>query len=117
MAITNQERVAKALDLLKDGLASFAEREIHQAVKDGAVKMETIRRFADDPLRAEKRAVQSRSVGAAKRTSATDLSAWHEGHHGRITCVDTVALSRASPHPPFGHLLPRKSAGEGEMLE
>ena len=30
MAITNQERVAKNLDLLKEGLAPFAEREIHQ---------------------------------------------------------------------------------------
>jgi hypothetical protein len=58
MAITNQERVAKALDLLKEGLAPFAEREIHQAVKDGAVNMETIRRFADDPLLAKKPVAQ-----------------------------------------------------------
>ena len=30
-----------------------------------------------------------------------------------FTPAITVALSRASPHPLFGHLLPRKSAGEG----
>ena len=30
-----------------------------------------------------------------------------------FTPAITVALSRASPHPPFGHLLPQKSAGEG----
>ncbi|MEY9625056.1 Swt1 family HEPN domain-containing protein [Sinorhizobium fredii] len=54
MAITNQERVAKALDLLKEGLAPFAEREIHQAVKEGTVSMETIRRFADDAILAKK---------------------------------------------------------------
>ena len=28
MAITNHERVGKALDLLKDGLAPFVEREL-----------------------------------------------------------------------------------------
>jgi predicted AAA+ superfamily ATPase len=54
MAMTNQERVAKALDLLKDGLAPFVEREIHQAVKDGTVNLETIRRFAEDPVLAKK---------------------------------------------------------------
>lgn len=54
MAMTNQERVAKALDLLKDGLAPFVEREVHQAVKDGTVNLETIRRFAEDPVLAKK---------------------------------------------------------------
>ncbi len=34
MAMTNQERVAKALDLLKAGLAPFVEREIHAAVTE-----------------------------------------------------------------------------------
>lgn len=28
MAVTNHERVGKALDLLKDGLAPFVEREL-----------------------------------------------------------------------------------------
>lgn len=54
MAITNQERVAKALELLKDGLASFVEREIQEAVKNRAVNMETVRRFAEDPKLASK---------------------------------------------------------------
>ena len=45
MATTNQERVAKALELLKAGLAPFVEREIHAAVKAGTVNMEAVRRF------------------------------------------------------------------------
>ena len=54
MAVTNQERVGKALDLLKSGLAPFVEREIHAAVKSGVVNMDVIRRFADDPMLASK---------------------------------------------------------------
>ena len=40
MAITNHERVGKALDLLKDGLAPFVERELKSAVsgKAGSTK-------------------------------------------------------------------------------
>ena len=33
MAITNQERVGKAMDLLRAGLAPFVEREIQSAVQ------------------------------------------------------------------------------------
>ena len=49
MAITNQERVGKALELLKDGLGPFVEREIQNKIKAGGVHMDTIRRFVDDP--------------------------------------------------------------------
>ncbi|HSV91849.1 MAG TPA: Swt1 family HEPN domain-containing protein, partial [Desulfobacterales bacterium] len=36
MAITNNERVGKALDLLKDGLGPFVERELRSAYRDEA---------------------------------------------------------------------------------
>jgi len=49
MAITNQERVGKALDLLRQGLGPFVEREVQDKVKSGTVHMDTIRRYADDP--------------------------------------------------------------------
>ena len=49
MAITNQERVGKALELLKDGLGPFVEREVQDKIKAGRVHMDTIRRFVDDP--------------------------------------------------------------------
>ena len=38
MAITNNERVGKALDLLKDGLGPFVEREFRNAHKDAALE-------------------------------------------------------------------------------
>jgi predicted AAA+ superfamily ATPase len=54
MAITNQERIGKALDLLKAGLAPVVEREVHAAVKAGALKMDSVRRFVEDPILASK---------------------------------------------------------------
>ncbi len=49
MAITNQERVGKALDLLKQGLAPFAEREIRSALDRGKA-VSAITALAEDPL-------------------------------------------------------------------
>lgn len=49
MAITNQERVGKAMDLLRQGLAPYVDREVQQAVKSGGMRMDSIRRFAEDP--------------------------------------------------------------------
>jgi hypothetical protein len=53
MAITNHERVGKALELLKTGLGPFVEREIkapaNQYCVNGAVKG-----FVDDPNLANK---------------------------------------------------------------
>ena len=49
MAITNQERVGKALELLKAGLGPFVEREVQDKIKAGGVHMDTVRRFVDDP--------------------------------------------------------------------
>ena len=53
MAITNQERVAKALDLLKTGLAPFVEREIHAALAKGKV-INAVHALAEDPMFKEK---------------------------------------------------------------
>src|SRR3954466_13342520 len=56
MAITNHERVGKALGLLKDGLRPFVERELQAATLDGRIP--NVRAFLadtrfsadDDPL-------------------------------------------------------------------
>ena len=50
MAITNHERVGKALDLLKAGLGPFVQREVQGAVESGKQDAHKLRRFADDPL-------------------------------------------------------------------
>ena len=49
MAITNQDRVGKALELLKAGLGPFVEREVQNKIEAGRVQLDVIRRFVDDP--------------------------------------------------------------------
>ncbi|MBZ2178820.1 MAG: DUF499 domain-containing protein [Acidobacteria bacterium] len=50
MAITNQERIGKALELLQRGLAPFISREIHSALESGLLRQETLQRYVDDPM-------------------------------------------------------------------
>jgi len=50
MAITNHERVGKALELLKAGLGPFVGREIRAAIAANSVTLERIRAYAEDPL-------------------------------------------------------------------
>jgi hypothetical protein len=66
MAITNQERIGKALDLLRQGLAPFVEREVQAAVKAGTVRMDAVRRFAEDPLLGGKPIAQWDAAGLLK---------------------------------------------------
>ncbi len=94
MAITNQERVGKAMELLRQGLAPFVEREIQQAVKAGSLKMEAVRRFAEDPKLGQKPIAQwdaagllkllwetwndvfARTLGRAERSLVQELRDW-----------------------------------------
>lgn len=66
MAMTNQERVGKAMDLLRAGLAPFVEREVQSAVKAGSVRMDAVRRFAEDPMLSSKPIVQWDVAGLLK---------------------------------------------------
>jgi predicted AAA+ superfamily ATPase len=50
MAISNQERVGKGMELLRTGLAPFVEREVQSAVKTGSLRMDVVQRFAEDPI-------------------------------------------------------------------
>jgi predicted AAA+ superfamily ATPase len=94
MAITNQERVGKALDLLRSGLAPFVEREVHAAVKAGSVRMDAVRRFAEDPQLGKRSVLQwdvagllrlmwetwnevfGRTLGRAERSLVQELREW-----------------------------------------
>ena len=58
MAISNQERVGKAMDLLREGLAPYIEREMHAAVESGQVRMEVVQRYAEDPILSRKSIAQ-----------------------------------------------------------
>ena len=53
MAISNRERVDKALELLREGLAPYVEREL-QSEKGKAVPPETLLRLSNDPNLADK---------------------------------------------------------------
>src|SRR3954465_1112085 len=53
MAITNHERVGKAMELLKAGLASYVDRELTSAFKDRS-GVEVIRFLGEDRLNARK---------------------------------------------------------------
>jgi hypothetical protein len=66
MAITNQERVGKAMELLRAGLAPFVEREVQAAVKTGSVRMDAVRRFAEDPMLGQKPIAQWDAAGLLK---------------------------------------------------
>ncbi len=50
MAITNHERVGKALELLKEGLAPFVQREIRSAVESQKLDAYKLRQIAEDPM-------------------------------------------------------------------
>ena len=54
MAITNHERVGKALEQLKAGLAPFVEREIKSAIATNTISMQRVRSFVEDPILANK---------------------------------------------------------------
>ena len=54
MAISNQERIGKAMELLRTGLAPFVEREVQSAVKSGSLRMDVVQRYAEDPILSKK---------------------------------------------------------------
>jgi len=94
MAITNQERVNQAMDLLRAGLAPFVEREIHSAVKANTVRMDAVRRFEDDAMLRNKPIAQwdvsgllklmwetwndvfGRTLGRAERSLVQEVRDW-----------------------------------------
>ncbi len=74
MAITNHERVGKALEQLKAGLAPFVEREIKSAIEANAVSMQKVRAFVEDPILASKTIGEWDSAALLKLMWET----WHE---------------------------------------
>jgi predicted AAA+ superfamily ATPase len=66
MAISNQQRVGKGLELFRAGLAPFVEREVQAAIQSGTLRLDGIRRFAEDPLLAQKPIEQWDTAGLLK---------------------------------------------------
>ena len=73
MAISNRERVDKALELLRQGLAPYVEREL-QSEKGKAVPPETFLRLSNDPNLADKPAGEWDIAALLKLMMAT----WRE---------------------------------------
>lgn len=132
MAVTNQERVGKAMDLLRQGLAPFVEREVQDKVRVGAVNMDTVRRFSEDPTLANKpiaqwdiaallklmvaawRDVFGATLGRSELSLAQELRDWRNkwAHQERFSSRDTErALDSAS------RLLAAVSAPEAEEID
>ena len=55
MADTNNERVGKALDLLKEGLAPFVAREVKAASSANQLQDSDLQRFTNDPMLSKRR--------------------------------------------------------------
>ena len=107
MATTNRERVGKALEWLREGLAPYVEREIRARSKD--VSMERIRRYTEDPHLAGKpikewdvagllrlksdlwREVFQDTLGHSGRTLVFELKDWRNkwAHQERFSSDDT----------------------------
>ena len=54
MAITNRERVEKALELLQAGLGPFIEREVMDAIESKRLDAHKLKAYAEDPQLADK---------------------------------------------------------------
>lgn len=93
MAITNQERIGKAMDLLRQGLTSFVEREM-KSLHDAHAASEALRYVGDDRLLQKKplaewdvaallrlmwegwNEVFARTLGRAERSLVQELRDW-----------------------------------------
>ena len=131
MAITNHDRVGKALDLLKAGLAPYAEREFKDTYKDKAAS-EAAGLLGVDRLNANKpitqwdaaallklmgdawRSVFSRTLGHAERSLVSELrehrNKW--AHQEAFSSDDAYRVLDSA-----GRLLSAVSAPESEELE
>ena len=108
MAITNHERVGKAMELLRDGLAPFVEREVKDKVAVRAVRVDTIRHLAEDPNLAHKplsawdasgllklmwgtwNDVFRQTLGFSERSLVSELRSWRNkwAHQERFSSDD-----------------------------
>ena len=110
--MTNQDRIDKAIRLLREGLAPFVSREMHEAVNDNKMLMGILQSFYDDPnigntpisawdvagllklmLRTWKE-VFAKTLGRAEQTLAHELlqhrNSW--AHQARFSSDDAYRL-------------------------
>lgn len=93
MAMTNHERVGKALDLLKAGLAPFVEREF-QSAYSGASTAEAARFLGEDRLNA-KRPIEEWDVAALLKLM---WEAWNEIFRKPLGFAERSLVSELRDH-------------------
>jgi predicted AAA+ superfamily ATPase len=128
MAITNHERVGKALDILKAGLAPFVEREIKSAIASNTISMARVREFVDDPKLGNKSITEwdaaallklmgdtwgdvfRRTLGHSERSLVSEIREWRNkwAHQQPFTgddayrALDSIARLLAGVSAPQG---------------
>jgi predicted AAA+ superfamily ATPase len=132
MAITNHERVGKALELLKVGLGPFVEREIKTAIAANALSMQKVKSFVDDPMLANKSIVEwdaaallklmwetwnevfRKTLGFADRSLVSEIRDWRNkwAHQAPISSDDAYRALDSS-----GRLLSSVSATQADDIE
>ena len=93
MAVTNHERVGKAMDLLKQGLAPFVEREFKNSYKDRA--QTEIARFIGDDRLMSKRTITDWDTAALLKLM---WEAWNDVFRRTLGPAERSLLSELRDH-------------------
>lgn len=132
MAITNHERVGKALELLRAGLGPFVKREITAAIAAKTLSVQNVRGFLDDPNLANKgiedydaaallklmwetwNEVFRRILGHSERSLVSEIREWRNkwAHQSPITGDDAYRALDST-----GRLLSAVSAPQADEVE
>lgn len=132
MAITNHERVGKALELLKCGLGPFVGREIKAAIEAKTLSLERVRGFVEDPMLANKpieewdaagqlklmwdtwNEVFKRTMGFSERSLVSEIRDWrNKWAHQQPFSSDDIYRALDS----VGRLLTAVSAPQADKVE
>ena len=94
MAITNHERVGKALDLLKAGLGPFVDREVKGALESRRLDAFKLRDYAEDPVLANKPTSEWDVAGLLRLMWAT----WNDVFRTILGRADRSLVSELRDH-------------------
>jgi len=132
MSITNYERVGRALELLRQGLAPFVEREIKLCLQSGAISMDVLQSFSEEEKLADRHISQwdvagllklmwetwndcfKRTLGFSERSLVSELRDWRNkwAHQHSFSTDDTYRVLDSA-----ARLLSAISATQAEDLE
>lgn len=131
MALTNHERLNKGMELLRQGLAPFVEREIQNGIRNGEMAAHALRNLAEDPNLAERpiaewdvagllkamweawNSIFKKTLGFAERALVSELRDWrNKWAHQRVISGDDADRALDS----ISRLLTAVSAPEADEV-